>query len=178
MTANKKTNNIYLRNPQLSDQNEYLDKALDSQQALLPWIKIDPTEVYFKTYLLRLKRNNVGYFVCLKSNDEIIGVININEIVQGGFQNGYLGYYAFEEFQGKGFMKPGLTLVLKEAFQNIKLHRLEANIQPENKASIFLVKSCGFKKEGFSPRYLKVNGRWRDHERWAITSENWKHNLN
>lgn len=177
MTANKKTDDIYLRKPKISDQNEFLKKALASQQVLLPWIKIDPTKIYFKSYLARLKRNNVGHFVCLKSTNEIIGVININEIVLGGFQSGYLGYYAFEAFQGKGFMKKGLVLVLKEAFQNIKLHRLEANVQPQNKASIFLVKSCRFKKEGISPKYLKVNGRWRDHERWAIVKETWEHHF-
>ena len=57
---------------------------------------------------------------------------------------------------------------LQHAFKSMKLHRLEANIQPGNAASIALVRSCGFSKEGYSPRYLKIGGRWRDHERWAI----------
>jgi ribosomal-protein-alanine N-acetyltransferase len=62
----------------------------------------------------------------------------------------------------------GLRAVVRHAFAKLKLHRLEANIQPTNVASIALVQACGFTKEGYSPRYLKIGGRWRDHERWAI----------
>ena len=68
-------------------------------------------------------------------------------------------------------MREGLALLLKHAFGPLGLHRVEANIQPGNTASIALVKGAGFRLEGFSPRYLKVAGRWRDHERWAITVE-------
>jgi ribosomal-protein-alanine N-acetyltransferase len=63
--------------------------------------------------------------------------------------------------------------VVTHAFDTMKLHRLEANIQPANARSKALVKRLGFRREGMSPRYLKINGRWRDHERWAILSEDW-----
>lgn len=66
-----------------------------------------------------------------------------------------------------------LQLVLRHAFDTLRLHRLEANIQPGNKASIALVRRAGFTREGFSRRYLKINGHWRDHERWAILREDW-----
>ena len=59
------------------------------------------------------------------------------------------------------------------AFKAMKLHRVEANIQPRNVRSRALVKKLGFHREGVSPRYLKINGRWRDHERWAILAEDW-----
>jgi ribosomal-protein-alanine N-acetyltransferase len=72
-------------------------------------------------------------------------------------------------------MTAAMILLLRHAFRSLKLHRLEANIQPGNTASVALVKRCGFRKEGFSPRYLKVGGRWRDHERWAITREDLAH---
>ncbi len=71
-------------------------------------------------------------------------------------------------------MREGLELVLGRAFTELGLHRLEANIQPGNHASIALVERCGFVREGFSERYLKVGGRWRDHERWAIRVEQWR----
>jgi ribosomal-protein-alanine N-acetyltransferase len=67
-----------------------------------------------------------------------------------------------------------MHLVLRDAFTNLGLHRLEANIQPGNDASVALARRCGFELEGFSPRYLKVGGRWRDHERWAIRAETWR----
>jgi ribosomal-protein-alanine N-acetyltransferase len=70
-------------------------------------------------------------------------------------------------------MRTGLGLVLDEAFGSLGLHRVEANIQPENQASIRLVQKCGFRREGFSPRYLKIVGQWRDHERWALLTEEW-----
>jgi ribosomal-protein-alanine N-acetyltransferase len=71
-------------------------------------------------------------------------------------------------------MKEGLSLTLRVAFRKLRLHRLEANIQPGNARSRGLVKSLGFGLEGYSPRYLKIGGRWRDHERWAILREVWQ----
>ena len=68
-------------------------------------------------------------------------------------------------------MRGGLLLVLEHAFRKLKLHRVEANIQPGNTPSIALVKKCGFKREGLSRKLLKVCGRWRDHERWAVLAE-------
>jgi ribosomal-protein-alanine N-acetyltransferase len=98
-------------------------------------------------------------------------VVNISEIVRGCFQNAYLGYYAFEPLAGRGLMRAGLAKVIRHAFTKMKLHRLEANIQPGNKRSIRLVKALGFRREGISPRYLKVAGRWREHERWTILAD-------
>jgi len=101
-------------------------------------------------------------------SDDLVGVIVLSNIVRGPFQSGYLGYYAFSGFERQGLMAEGLRAVVRHAFRKLKLHRLEANIQPANAASIALARSCSFVKEGYSPRYLKIGGRWRDHERWAI----------
>ena len=91
--------------------------------------------------------------------------------MRGSFQSAFLGYYAFTPFDGTGRMEAGLRAMLREAFGTLRLHRLEANIQPENVRSIALVERLGFRLEGFSPGYLKIRGHWRDHERWAITRE-------
>jgi ribosomal-protein-alanine N-acetyltransferase len=89
----------------------------------------------------------------------------------GPFRSAYLGYYAFAGHERQGLMHAGLRATLRHAFGRLGLHRLEANIQPGNRASIALVRSCGFEQEGYSPRYLKIGGRWRDHERWAIRTD-------
>jgi ribosomal-protein-alanine N-acetyltransferase len=70
-------------------------------------------------------------------------------------------------------MREGMQLVLGHAFRNLKLHRVEANIQPANRSSLAMVRKCGFVREGFSRRYLKICGRWKDHERWALLSEDY-----
>ena len=132
------------------------------------------TPKQFRAYLARLREAAfLGHLVCLSSGD-LVGVININEIVRGRFRSAYLGYYAFAPHSGQGHMKRGLELVLSRAFRKHKLHRLEANIQPGNLPSRALVKRLGFRLEGYSPRYLRISGRWRDHERWALTIEDWR----
>lgn len=111
---------------------------------------------------------NCALLVCRRDDGDIVGVVNITNIVRGSFKSGYLGYYVFAGYERQGYMRAGLRAVVRYAFDSLKLHRLEANIQPGNSASAALVRSCGFRKEGYSPRYLKIGGRWRDHERWAI----------
>ena len=117
--------------------------------------------------------SNLGLCVRRLDTDALVGFIEITQIVRGSFSSAYLGYYAFSPHAGQGFMKDGLQQAVRLAFNRLGLHRLEANIQPENFASIQLVKACGFAKEGYSPRYLKIAGRWRDHERWTILAEEW-----
>lgn len=97
----------------------------------------------------------------------IVGVVNISEIVRGAFLSAYLGYYAFRPYERQGLMTEGLRLVMRDAFRRLGLHRLETEVRPDNHASIRLVRRLGFRREGYSLRYLKIAGRWRDHERWT-----------
>ena len=113
--------------------------------------------------------------ICDQS-DNIVGVFNVSEIVRGLFQNAFLGFYGVADYAGKGYMSAGLKLVLEKVFKEMGLHRLEANIQPENTRSIQLVKKNGFRYEGFSPRYLKIDNEWRGHEHWAMTYEDFIRN--
>jgi len=104
----------------------------------------------------------------------VIGEINLSQIVRGIFLSAYLDYQVGAPYARQGYMGEALRLALRHAFTTLGLHRLEANIQPENTASIALVRKIGFTQEGCSRRYLKIGGRWRDHERWAILREDWE----
>jgi [ribosomal protein S5]-alanine N-acetyltransferase len=163
---------VVLRPPRSEDRDEFLAAVRRSRTLHHPWLHPPADAKSYDAYLRGLEHfNREGFFLCLRERGEIAGVVNLSEIVRGGFQSAYLGYYAFVPFAGQGLMAEGLGLVLRHAFHRMRLHRLEANIQPENRASIALVERLGFRKEGYSPRYLKIGGRWRDHERWAVLKE-------
>jgi ribosomal-protein-alanine N-acetyltransferase len=162
---------IMLRAPSLADEREFLASARRSRALHRPWLSAPQTAAEFRAFVKRMAQpGNRAFLICRRDTDAIVGVVNISNIVLGLFRSGYLGYYAFAAHQREGLMGEGLAAVVRFAFRSMKLHRLEANIQPGNRSSIGLVKACGFAKEGYSPRYLKIGGRWRDHERWAIVA--------
>jgi ribosomal-protein-alanine N-acetyltransferase len=169
---------VFLRSLTASDRDEFLELMRASRRLHRPWVSAPTDDAAYSSYLKKARRPDFkALLVCRVEDGRILGVFNIGQIVGGLFQNAYLGYYVGAPFAGKGYMTQGLRLVLGYAFTKLKLHRLEANIQPGNISSIKLVKRCGFQLEGFSPRYLKIAGRWRDHERWAITKEVWRASL-
>jgi len=113
-------------------------------------------------------------FACRREDDALVGEFDLSQIFYGIMQSGYLGYYALAPYARRGYMRDGLELMLRYAFRTLRLHRVESNIQPANKRSIALVRHAGFVREGYSRRYLKFDGRWRDHERWALLVEDWR----
>lgn len=163
---------VLIRPPSAADARDFLAAVRRSRALHHPWIAAPDTPAKFRAYLARMAPPaHYAFLVCRRQDGALVGVINLSNIVRGAFQSGYLGYYAFAGHERQGLMRAGLQAVIRHAFRTLKLHRLEANIQPGNAASRALVVACGFKQEGYSPRYLKVGGRWRDHERWAILAE-------
>jgi [ribosomal protein S5]-alanine N-acetyltransferase len=153
------------------DRSEFLDLVAASAGLHHPWMSLPATPQQFQAYLKRYERSGEhSLLICVRDTGSIAGVVNINNIIRGRFQNGSLSYAAFAPTAGQGYMSEGLALVLRYAFQQLRLHRLEANIQPGNHASRQLVQRLGFRREGYSPDMLFIDGAWRDHERWAITS--------
>ena len=166
---------VRLERPALARERDFLAAVRRSRAFLRRWAAPPTTSRAFRAYVDRLNtRMHQGHFVVVRASGALAGVINLNEIVRGSFQSAYLGCYAFQPHAGRGYMSAGLGLVLRRAFGELKLHRLEANIQPENKPSLALFRRHGFRREGYSPRYLKIAGRWRDHERWALLAEDWR----
>lgn len=166
---------VRLIRPTLRSEDEFL-RAVRRSRALHAKVVSPPrSSAEYRQYVRSCrKQSRECFLVSIAESDELAGVVNINEIVRGCFQSGYLGYYAFVPFAGTGLMRQGLRLAINHCFARLRLHRLEANIQPENARSISLVRGLGFKLEGLSPRYLKICGRWQDHQRWAILSEQWR----
>ncbi|WP_027793172.1 GNAT family N-acetyltransferase [Paraburkholderia acidipaludis] len=153
-----------------SDAEDLIAANRASQSHHLPWVTSFTDQAGFDAWFARtLVGPNVGLVAREVTANEV--VVNINEIVAGAFQSAYLGYYGMQQYAGQGFMTEALRAAVNYAFDDLGLHRLEANIQPGNVASISFVRRIGFQKEGFSPRYLRIDGEWRDHERWALLAD-------
>lgn len=166
------TMRIEIERPTPLREQEFLDAVRYSRKLHRGLVAPPLNAEGYRAYLNGLRADNrEGFFVIVKQTDALAGVITISEIVRGTFQSAYLGYYALQPHAGEGYLREGLERVIAHAFGKLKLHRLEANIQPRNQRSLALAKGLGFKREGYSPRYLKVCGRWRDHERWALLAD-------
>ena len=149
-----------------ADEAAFIAAAQASRRLHQPWVTAPGDAEAFARNLARFDGVAHHSFV-VEADGQLAGVVNLTNVILGGFCSGYLGYYAFAGFEGRGLMTQGLNAVVRHAFKDLGLHRVEANIQPGNLASIALARRCGFQLEGYSPKYLKIGGRWRDHERWA-----------
>lgn len=165
---------VFIRQPIQTDWQELLTLHQKNQEYHFPWVFPALTEEGCKTYIRRCQEDDFkGLLICHSESQRIIGVANFSQIFYKTFQNAYLGYYGSIDYAGQRLMHEGLGLAIDYAFYSLGLHRLEANIQPANQRSIALVNRLGFVQEGFSRRYLYINGAWRDHQRWALTLEDW-----
>jgi ribosomal-protein-alanine N-acetyltransferase len=170
--AGNEAGRVVLRPVAAGDQDEFLALARASAGLHHPWYSMPVTAEEFRAYLARYAQPATeGFLVCLREGGAIAGVVTVDSIVRGRFQSATLSYAAFAPAAGRGYMSEGLALVLEYAFTELRLHRLEANIQPANQPSLRLVRRTGFRREGYSPAMLFIDGAWRDHERWAITRE-------
>jgi [ribosomal protein S5]-alanine N-acetyltransferase len=168
------TARVVLSSPSPDCEAEFLAAVIGSENLHHPWVFPPRNQEQFATYLRRIREGRtIGFLIRRKSDQKLAGVINASEPVMGALQSAYLGFYAFCGMERQGYMTESLALVLDRAFEAMGFHRLEANIQPGNLASSGVVSRLGFRKEGFSPRYLLIDNQWRDHDRWAILSDEW-----
>lgn len=163
---------LSLRHPASSDRDVFVAAAQRSHDLHHPWTTAPDTDDAFAAYIERSERDRESCLLVTRNDDDaLVGVYNVSEIVRGAFQNGYLGYYAFVPHAGGGSMRAAMPLVFEHAFAHLGLHRLQANVQPANAASRALLAATGWREEGFAPRYLHIDGAWRDHVMYAITAE-------
>ena len=166
---------VFLRAPAIEDSGEFLARVRDSRGLHHPWVTPPASPDTFAAYVARASTAEFqGFLICRRSDGALVGVANLSQIARGLLQSAYLGYYGFVPFVRQGYITEGVGQVVSRAFGALALHRVEANVQPENLPSKAVVQRLGFRLEGFSPRYLKIAGRWRDHERWAMLSDEWR----
>ncbi len=171
----KTSGTVLVRRPRPSDAPEFIARMRASRSFHAGRAAPPTTPAAFRAFLQRARDPRFeASLVCRESDGAIVGVINLSQIERHDYQNAHLGYYVVAEFSRHGYMTQGLALALKHGFTTLRLHRIEANIMPSNKPSRDLVERCGLLREGLSPRMVRVHGRWRDHERWAITIEDWR----
>ena len=163
-----RTGDIFIRRVNGKDRDELVYRAQQSVSLHHPWVTAPSTNQTFRMYLRRMRtKDHEGFVICVADSREIAGVVNLNNIVFSSYMTSSVGYYGFKGFSGQGYMTNGLIAVVDYAFNQLGLHRVEANIQPGNTRSLKLAKRCGFVYEGMSERFMFINGHWCDHERWA-----------
>lgn len=163
---------LYARPPRATDADAFVAAMRRSRDLHRGWAAPPTSPEAFAAYLAREGRDDVaGYLFLRRDDDALVGYANLSHIFHGALCGAVLGYNGVAGHTGRGYMTEGLGLVLRDAFGRHGLHRVEANVQPTNAASLAVVRRLGFRKEGYSPRYLRIAGEWRDHERWALLAD-------
>jgi [ribosomal protein S5]-alanine N-acetyltransferase len=174
MADSQDTAAVIVTRPSPADADDFIAAARQSAALHRPWVTAPDTAERFTAYLTRADREDqASYLIRHRECGGLVGYVNINNIVRGALQSGSLGYASFLSHARRGLMTAGLTAIVTDAFTGLGLHRLEAGIQPDNAPSLNLVRRLGFRREGLSPRYLMIDGQWRDHERWTVLAEDW-----
>lgn len=173
---------VWLRPPQISDYGPWAELRAMSRAHLVPWEPAWPRDDLSKgAYRRRIKhyqreaRDDLGYafLVFASEGDRLIGGLTLSNVRRGVTQSAMLGYWLGTPFVGRGHMTAAVRAVLPHAFEPLRLHRIEAAVQPSNDRSVDVLKRAGFIEEGLARRYLKINGSWQDHLLFAILAEDW-----
>jgi ribosomal-protein-alanine N-acetyltransferase len=174
---------VQLRYPIETDRDAFVALRRSSRAHLEPWEPIPPSglDLYSpEAFDRELETHNTEreqrWLIIEVASGSIAGRIAMTSIERGPFQNGRFGYWLGQAFEGRGLMTEALELAVSHSFRprelgGLGLHRVCANIMPCNDRSRSLLERVGFVREGLSPRYLQIQGRWEDHERWALTIE-------
>ena len=122
----------------------------------------------------RERELGAGFGFGIFTDGQLAGEINLNSIQRGSFQNAYVGYWIDHHHAGRGLMPESLVTLMRFAFEDLGLHRVQVSIIPRNGPSRRVVEKVGLRHEGVAERYLEINGVWEDHMRFALTAEEWQ----
>ncbi|MBN8910938.1 MAG: GNAT family N-acetyltransferase [Rhizobiales bacterium] len=173
---------VWLRPPLHNDYGAWAELRTQSRAHLVPWEPAWPRDDLTKSaYRRRIKhyqreaRDDLGYaFLAFEAEeDRLIGGLTLSTIRRGVTQSAMLGYWLGLPFVGRGHMTAAVRAALPHAFETLRLHRVEAAVQPGNVRSAAVLRRVGFTEEGLARRYLKINGQWQDHLLFAILAEDW-----
>lgn len=171
---------VLLRHPTAADRDAYIELRRSSRDFLERWEPLPPpgvawnSEEAFDRFLRTCSTDTSQRFViCDRRSTLLLGQISLGGVIRGPLQQCFMGYWIGEPHAGKGLMTEAVKLAQHVAFREMKLHRIEVNMHPTNEPSKALAATCGFRREGYSPRYIEIGGAWVDHERWAMTVEDY-----
>jgi ribosomal-protein-alanine N-acetyltransferase len=171
------TDTVILRPPAVSDYAEWARLRSHSRAFLEPWEpnwpRDDLTKIAYKQRVRRYgkdMRDDFAYafFVFCRHSGQLVGGLTVSNVRRGVAQTCSLGYWVGEPFARQGYMTDAVRSAVSFAFDNLRLHRVEAACLPVNEASRRLLLRCGFSEEGYARKYLKINGRWQDHLLFAL----------
>jgi len=167
---------VFLRPPQVGDYEEWAALRELSREFLTPWEPTWPIDDLTRSaFRRRLKRyaedqrtdQSYAYFIFCTAGRCLVGGLTLANVRRGVAQAGSVGYWTGAPFIRRGYMGAAVRAIAPYAFSVLRLHRLEAACIPTNQASIRLLESCGFTREGYARQYLCINGMWQDHLLYA-----------
>jgi ribosomal-protein-alanine N-acetyltransferase len=161
---------VVLRPLQHDDGGRLSAAYLRNREHLLPWEPVRSEEFFTREWqeehvTAALLDHAAGRLhpLVLARGEEIVGRLNVGDVVRGAFQSAGLGYWTDARLQGKGIMTAAVRAVVELARDELDLHRLQAATLVHNTASQAVLARAGFERIGLAPRYLQIAGRWQDH---------------
>jgi len=172
--------NVALRPPINSDYSDWAELRALSRDYLRPfepaWTRDELTRAAFRRRIRHYQReqredHGASFFIFRNADDALLGGLTLSNIRRGVTQAVTLGYWMGEPFAGNGFMTEAVAVAVRYAFDELRLHRVEAACLPHNVASVRVLERNGFAREGIARRYLRINGIWQDHILFGLLSE-------
>ncbi|MED1740143.1 GNAT family protein [Bacillus swezeyi] len=177
----KKGKNVYIR-PLTAEDAEACLKLQTDNRLFFEQFSMERNDDFYtiEGQKKRLQRfyenmqNDEDYYCGIfhQADDALIGTINLFQILRGSLQSAFIGYFLDEKHNGKGYTTEAAKLMVEYAFEDLKLHRVEAGVMPRNIASIRVLEKAGFHKEGIARKNVKINGKWEDHQLLAVINPN------